>query len=152
MKKPPKKPKQISYKYEIGYSQGRIVVDVVIGLFFIIVFGISSKWWMGNVWWLIIWIAIGTFILWGAIKRAKNQGPQIKISYAGIWTKKTGLLSWHRISLQIRQFTTYRSVSYSLVISNRVSGIELISFNTGDLDMNLVELRKIASEFSSTLA
>jgi hypothetical protein len=152
VKKPPKKPKQINYKYEIGYSQGRIVVDIIIGLFFIIVFGISSRWWMDNTWWMISWIAIGTFILWGAVKRAQNQGAQIKIGYAGIWTKKTGLLSWHRVSLQIQQSTTYRSVSFHLVISNRVSGIEMISFNTGDLDVKLVELRKIVSEFSSTLA
>ena len=137
MKKPKFGKTQINFEVEIGYSQSVILFDILIGSAFLFDGGVFAYWleWWGA-WFIPL---LGMFIIWQAIRRGFDQGPQLKIGNSGMWTIKTGFLSWGSALPIIKTEVGYRSVSTYLVLLNRVyleRKTEIASVSMRELDID----------------
>jgi hypothetical protein len=142
---------KIAYEYKIGYSQGAILFDLVFG-FFLIVGGVALTFWIKS-WVGLFWPALGVFSIWGAVKRFRQQEPQVKIGKQGVWTKKTDFLPWSRVLPLIKAEVSYRSVSTYLVLVNRFNQQqELIRFSVRELDVDARLLQVYIREFAPKLS
>ena len=139
--------KQAIYEHEIGYSQSAILFSFVFGGLFL--FGGAA---LG--YWLKLWVTGifplgGIFTVWQAIKRARDQGPQLKIGRPGIWTVKTGFLPWGQAMPVIKQDIGYRYVASYLVIVNRLNPYkELERIRIEYLDIDIRSLQAYLKEFA----
>lgn len=150
MEKPKFSKTQIKLEVEIGYSQSVILFDILIGLAFL--FGGSAfAYWLE--WWGAWFVPVfGLFTIWQAIKRGFDQRPQLKIGNSGIWTTKTGFLSWGRVLPIIKTEVGYRSVSTYLVLLDRVypeRKTEIASVSIRELDIDARTIQTCLSKYSS---
>ena len=150
MRKPKFGKKQTSFELEIGFSQSVILFDILIGLAFL--FGGSAfAYWIES-WWALAVPLLGLFIIWQAVKRGFDQGPQLKIGYSGIWAAEFGFLPWGRALPIIKTEVGYRSASTYLVILNRTypeREIELARLSMRELAIDASELQACLSKYSS---
>ncbi|WP_460611441.1 hypothetical protein [Hymenobacter terrigena] len=149
MKKPAFSNKEIKLEHEIGYSQSAILFDILIGLA-LLLGGSALAYWLWS-WVALLWPLFGLFLVWQAVKRAFQQGPQFKIGARGIWTVKTGFLSWSRVQLITKTEASYRSVSRDLVIVNRIysnQGLEIARISARELDVDWNTLQMYANKYS----
>ncbi|MBU6123241.1 hypothetical protein [Hymenobacter siberiensis] len=148
-KKPRFSKKQIAYEYEIGYSQSAILFNFVFGVPLLFGSLVLAFWWRALA--LLFLSATGLFMVWRAVKMLRNQGPQLKIGYQGIWTVKSSHLPWTRVMAVIKQSTGFRGgVTEHLAIVNRFNphfDIEQIWIDQLDVDIRSlrVYLKKCAS-------
>ncbi|GAA3978241.1 hypothetical protein [Hymenobacter antarcticus] len=149
MKKPKLGKKQINFDHEIRFSQSVILFDILIGLVFLFG-GAAFTYWLE--WWGALFIPLfGLFVIWQAIKRGFDQGPQLKIGNSGIWTAKTGFLPWGRALPIIKTEVGYRSVSTYLVLTNRVypeRKTEIASVSMRELDIDARTLQVYLNKYS----
>jgi hypothetical protein len=139
-----------AYKYEISYSQGVVLLDLILGLF-LIGGGLIFSLWIKS-WWGLFVTLLGIFSIWQAIKRFRQQGPQIKISRQGIWSIKTGFLPWGRTLPFVKMEVDYRYVSTYLVLLNRFNqSQELARFNIRELDVDARILKAYINELAPKL-
>jgi hypothetical protein len=144
------KSNKIAYKYEISYSQGVILFDLILGLF-LIGGGLIFSLWIKS-WWGLFWLLLGILSIWQAIKRFRQQGAQIKISRQGIWSIKTGFLPWGRTLPLVKMEVGYRNVSTYLVLLNRFNqSQELARFNMRELDIDARILKAYINELAPKL-
>ena len=140
MKKPGFSKKQIEFEHEIGYSQSIILFDILLGLAFLfggVAFTYWVKWWGGAVVPL-----LGLFMMWQAVKRGFNQGPQLMIGRRGIWTANAGFLPWGRALSIIKTEAGYRSATTCLIVLNRTypeREITRVSIRNLDVDGRTVQ-------------
>lgn len=137
------------FEHEIGFSQSAILFDVLLGLVFLLG-GTALAYWLWS-WVALLWPLFGLFLIWQAVKRAFQQGPQFKIGSRGIWTVKTGFLPWSSVQLITKTEASYRSVSRDLVIINRVysnQGLEIARISARELDTDWNILQIYASKYS----
>lgn len=150
MKKPKFSKKQINFELEIGFSQGVILFDTLIGLAFLFG-GTAFAYWIESLWALFLPL-LGLFTTWQAIKRGFDQGPQLKIGNSGIWTTETGFLPWGRALPVIKTEVDYRSVSTYLASLSRTypeRETEIARVSVRELDVDGRTLQTYLSRYSS---
>jgi hypothetical protein len=141
---------RIAYKYEISYSQGVILFDLILGLF-LIGGGLIFSLWIKS-WWGLFWPLLGILSIWQVIKRFCQQGAQIKISSQGIWSMKTGFLPWGKTLPFVKMEMGYRYVSTYLVLLNRFNqSQELARFSIRELDIDARILEAYINELAPKL-
>ncbi|RZK38433.1 MAG: hypothetical protein EOO57_04165 [Hymenobacter sp.] len=140
------KPNNIDYEYEIEYSQGTILFGLIFG-FFLTIGGIFLALWIKS-WIGALWPFFGVLSVYRAIKHFRQQGPQLKIGKQGVWTKKTGFMSWAKVTALIKTEVNYRSVTTRIIIINRINKLELASFRVDDLAIDAYSLRTYIDRFS----
>ncbi|GAB3579387.1 hypothetical protein [Hymenobacter daeguensis] len=141
--------KQITYEYEIGYSQSAMLFNFVFGVPLLLGSLIVACWW--KEWVFLLLSAVGLYMVWRAVKMLFDQSPQLKIGYQGIWTVKSGHLPWTRVMAVIKQSTGYRGgVTDYMAVVNRFNphvDIEQVWIDQLDVDIRSlrVYLKKCAS-------
>jgi hypothetical protein len=141
---------RIAYKYEISYSQGVILFNLILGLF-LIGGGLIFSLWIKS-WWGFSWPLLGILSIWQAIKSFRQQGAQIKVSSQGIWSMKTGFLPWGKTLPFVKMEMGYRYVSTYLVLLNRFNqSKELARFSIRELDIDARILEAYINELAPKL-
>ena len=144
------RPAEIAYEYQIGYSQGVILGDLLLG-FFLLIGGVALSLWIKS-WLGLFWSLLGMFSIWQAIKRFRQQGPQLKIGRQGVWSVKTNFLPWGRVLPLVKLEAGYRSVSTYLILFNRLNQRqEIARFNMRELDIDARVLNAYIKEFAPKL-
>ncbi|WP_305021085.1 hypothetical protein [Hymenobacter cheonanensis] len=116
--------------------------------FFLFIGGVILSFWIKS-WLGLFWPLLGVFSLWQAVKRFRQQGPQIKIGRQGIWSVKTDFLPWGRTLPIVKMELGYRSVSTYLVLLNRFNQHqELAKFNLRELDIDVRTLKMYINELA----
>jgi hypothetical protein len=67
----------------------------------------------------------------------------LQMSTAGVWTAKTGLLSWESVKLKVGKWHDVVSITY-----NDAQGTHLQKWNLTDLNINASELIKAKVDFN----
>ncbi|MBH8560086.1 hypothetical protein [Hymenobacter negativus] len=135
-----------SFEHEIGYSQSAILANFIFGGFLLLT-GVGLAFWLES-WVAAYFSVIGLFLIWRAIRRIRNQGPQLKIGSQGIWTVATGFLPWTKAQAIIKVESGHRSATTYLIILAKGSYGEITRIALEGLDVDARNLQAYLNKYA----
>gem|GEM_PF-6131855 len=89
-------------------------------------------------------------MLWEAIGRGRQPGPQLKIGRQGIWTFEAGHHPWASVLVEVKTEKNSRSVITWLIIVKRTDPTqEIARLSTDHLDVDVRSLKAHLRRFAS---